>query len=115
MNMSEPSQAALAAKGGHAGDISLLVIWSCHLTPRMRLRHRKWKEFKRRSVSFRWSKFTAAEQGAENACLVDIDLHLVFSVRYFFFQALFFQFGHGAGALLILREISESKLEFIWR
>ena len=67
MNMSEPSQAALAAKGGHAGDISLLVIWSCHLTPRMRLRHRKWKEFKRRSVSFRWSKFTVAEQGAENA------------------------------------------------
>ena len=27
----------------------------------------------------------------------------------------FFQFGHGAGALLILWEISESKLEFIWR
>ena len=70
MNMSEPSQAALAAKGGHAGDISLLVIWSCHLTPRMRLRHRKWKELKRRSVSFRWSKFTAAEQGAEKACLI---------------------------------------------
>ena len=39
----------------------------------------------------------------------------MFSVRYFFFQALFFQFANGAGALLILREISESKLEFIWR
>ena len=90
MNMSEPSQAALAAKGGHVGDISLLVIWSCHLTPRMRLRHRKWKEFKRRSVSFRWSKFTAAEQGAENACLVDIDIHFGVLSEVFLFPGSLF-------------------------
>ena len=25
----------------------MLVTWSCHLTPRMRLRHHRWKEFKR--------------------------------------------------------------------
>ena len=90
MNMSKPSQAALAAKGGHAGDISLLLIWSCHLTPRMRLRHRKWKEFKRRSVSFRWSKFTAVEQGAENACMVDIDIHFGVLSQVFLFRLSFF-------------------------
>ena len=90
MNMSQPSQAALAAKGGHAGDISLLVIWSCHLTPRMRLRRRKWKEFKRCSVSFRWSKFTAVEQGAENACLVDIDIHFGVLSQVFLFRLSFF-------------------------
>ena len=28
-------------------SISLLVTWSCHLTPRMRLRHHRCKEFKR--------------------------------------------------------------------
>ena len=27
-------------------SISLLVMWFCHLTQRMRLRHRRWKEFK---------------------------------------------------------------------
>lgn len=45
----------------------------------------------------------------------DIDIHFGVLSQVFLFPGSLFQFGHGAGALLILREISESKLEFIWR
>ena len=55
--------------------------------------------------------FTAVEQLAENACFVDVHLG-VFSQK-FVFQALLVHLDMVPVALPILREISESRLNFM--
>ena len=92
-------------------SISLLGMWYCHLMPKMCRSIAGGKSSSGVPVWCRWSKFTAVEQLAENACLVDVHLG-VFSQK-FVFQALLVHLDMVPVALPILREISESRLKFM--